>query len=307
MSARPTQSERPLNYPSLQGALPALVTAFTADGDSIDEDAARRHLDYLVTSGVSGVVTGGGTGEFTALTGDERRRITEITVGQIAGRVPVFAQTGATSTREAIELSEHARTAGADGIMLGLPYYEPLSDDQVVEYFGAVTTAVELPVMIYHYPYANGVQLTPELLRRLLDAWPAVRYVKDSGSDLGFTSMVRENFGERLQVFSGIESLSGPALLLGARGVVNAAANVFPAEFARLAASALAGDTAAVAAEWLRLMPFIRVMETNPFVSAVKYACRLVGYDVGPVRAPLEPLSSKARARVEQAVAMVRS
>ena len=149
----------------LSGVLTALVTPFTDDG-AIDEAVLRQVVDRNIDGGVHGVVACGSTGEFSALSGAERRFVVETVIDQSAGRVPVVAQTGAQSTAEAIELSQHAEKAGASVLMVVAPYYEPLSIEETKLYLRTVADSVSIPVMLYNLPVATGVNMTPDAGRR---------------------------------------------------------------------------------------------------------------------------------------------
>lgn len=121
------------NARQIGGLLPALVTPFDDDG-RIDETRLRAHIERTVEAGADGLVVCGGTGEFFALTSEERSRLVELACEQTAGRVPVIAQTGGMSIRAAVERSQHAQAAGASCLMVALPYYEPLTEEQAHAY-----------------------------------------------------------------------------------------------------------------------------------------------------------------------------
>ena len=274
----------------LRGIYPALVTPFTENGMSVDEDVLMELVDRCIDSGVDGLVACGGTGEFPSLTLDERRRVVEVVADRSAGRVPVVASTGGLSAREAIDYSLHASAAGAAALMLGVPFYEPCDEAQVLAYFRTVSSAVDLPLMYYHYPYATGFQLTPRFLGELSDAVPSLRYVKDSSGDFAaFTALAAAN--PDIGFFCGSDTLSGPAYLGGAVGLINGSANFVPSAFVRMGTSLRVGDTAAVTREWIRLLPLLSFIEEHPFVSSVKHALALSGLNVGGVRSPLAELS----------------
>ena len=136
-------------------------------------------MDRSIGGGVHGVVVNGSTGEFTALTSDERRRAVEIVVDQIGGRVPVVAQTGAASTAEAVRLSRHAESAGADIVMALTPYYEVLSEREIKAYFRTVAGSVNLPVMLYNIPGLTGIDLLPDTVGALAREVENIQYVKN--------------------------------------------------------------------------------------------------------------------------------
>lgn len=275
----------------ITGAMPALPTPFIADGSAIDLEALRAHVDHCVDGGVSGLVVGGGTGEFTSLTFEERQRSVATVVAQSGGRVPVIAHTGGMTPREAIDHAVHAQTVGANALMVGVPYYEPLSRRQVLKYFAAIAASVDLPLMPYNYPYATGVDLAPDLMAELVETIPAIQYLKDSSGNLVNQARTKELLGERISIFSGSDWQSGPALLMGAGGVINGGANVFPGAFHRMCRASTNGDPETVASEWLRLLPFLLFLEGRPFVSVIKNALRLVGSTMGTVvRPPAEDM-----------------
>src|SRR5689334_1766202 len=167
----------------LSGVLTALATPFTAD-DQIDEALLRRLVDRSIDGGVAGVVACGSTGEFAAMTGAERRLLVETVVEQAAGRVPVVAQTGAVSTREAVALSRHAESAGASVLMVVAPYYEPLTLDETLTYLRTVADAVSIPIMLYNLPVATGVNLSAEVVGALAAEVDNIRYIKDTSADM---------------------------------------------------------------------------------------------------------------------------
>ena len=278
----------------LSGVWPALVTPLTSDGRRIDEAALRTHVDFCVEAGVSGVVACGGTGEANYLSASERQQVTAVVADQVAGRVGVIVNAGGVNTGEAVALAEHGAAAGADAIMLGLPYGEALGVDQACGYFSSVAGAVELPLVAYNYPAGTGTNLEPDFLQRLLDETPAVRYLKDSGGSIVQQYEVVRRFGDRLPVFAGYDWQSAPALALGVAGLITGGMNAFPSIYARMFSAASSGDPALATAQWLRLMPFAAFLEAHPFVSSVKHACRMVGVPVGPVRTPGEELGHGA-------------
>jgi 4-hydroxy-tetrahydrodipicolinate synthase len=283
----------------LRGVFPALVTPFADEGQAIDESALRALVDHSLDGGVDGFVVCGGTGEFDSLTGAERRRSIEIVVEQTAGRASVVAQTGALSTIDALEHSKHAVASGADVLMIGLPFYEPLNTEQVITYFSTIADAVDVPLMAYNYPRATGFNLSPDVLAELVAAVPSVAYLKDSAGDLGQIHATAAR-PEHVSVFSGSDVQSVPALLMGATGLVNGASQVFPTEFAKIYAAATAGDNAGLIEHWTRLLPFLTFAERNPYPSAIKHALRITGVPIeANVRRPAPDLSTSALYELE--------
>lgn len=164
----------------LQGLLSALVTPFTADGAEIDEQGLRALVDRQIDEGVHGVIPCGSTGEFTTLTNDERRLVTEIVIDQTAGRVPVVPHIGALTAGEAIALGKHAEQKGADAVLTVAPFYEPLTPDDAMNYHRSVAGALSVPSMIYNIPIATGVNIDPELIGQLAREVEQIKYIKDT-------------------------------------------------------------------------------------------------------------------------------
>lgn len=248
----------------LHGVLPALITPFTDDGDAIDAHALAAIVDRLVGAGVGGLVPGGSTGEFTALSGAERRRLVEVTVDAAAGHVPVVAGTGALTTRETVELSVHAERAGAAAVMIVPPFYDALSWRELLAHYTAVADAIEIPIMYY-----------------------------DTGGDAVAATELIQSDGPTL--LNGWDTLTFAALAAGVRAVVWGVASVVPeqcVELHRLLIDDI--DLPAARELWARLWPLCQFLESQSYPAAVKTACGLVGDTTGPVRPPLLPLEHAA-------------
>jgi 4-hydroxy-tetrahydrodipicolinate synthase len=281
----------------LRGILTALATPFAADG-SIDEALLRDVVDRSIEGGVHGVVACGSTGEFSALSGDERRLVVEIVVDQAARRVPVIAQTGATGTAEAIALSRHAQSAGADVIMPVAPYYEPLSVDETLTYLRAVAGSVDIPVMVYNLPVATGVDLDPDTIGALAREVENVRYVKNTTTDMAQSAALIHNHGDVVSTFVGWDSLILASLTEGAAGVMAGTGNVIPAELVAVYDAVTAGDFDGARRAWARVYPLIDAIMNENFIAAVKSGMAAVGFPVGVPRAPVAELDPDAAARI---------
>ena len=270
------------------GVLPALITPFTDDGSAIDEDALAAIVDRLVGAGVAGLVPGGSTGEFTTLSGAERRRLVDATVEAAAGRVPVVAGAGALSTRETVELSVYAEAAGAAAVMIIPPFYEALSWRELLAHYSAVADAIAIPIMYYNLPSASGVRLSAAQLAEL-----PVSCLKDTGGDAVAATELIQTDGPTL--LNGWDTLTFAALAAGVRAVVWGTASIVPEECVELHRLLIDEiDLPAARELWARLWPLCRFLEGQSYSAAVKTACRLVGDTTGPVRAPLLPLDDAA-------------
>lgn len=208
------------------GPMPAITTPFRPDG-RIDEVGLARNIDGLIEAGATGVVAGGCTGEFWALTHDERKRLFAVAVEAVGGRGTVLVGSGAVTVDEAVALTRHAEEVRADGAVLVPPYFVKLTDDEIVAHYRDVCAASGLPVVLYNIP-GNAVNaLTPVLASRLADLDTVVA-IKESSGDwnnyYGTFLAVRD----RLRVFCGPSSVFGvPAVELGADGTIDCFPNVW--------------------------------------------------------------------------------
>jgi 4-hydroxy-tetrahydrodipicolinate synthase len=291
---------------TLSGVLSALVTPFDSDG-AVDEAMLRRVVDRNIDGGVHGVVACGSTGEFTTLSGAERRLVVETVIDQTAGRVPVVAQTGAQSTTEAIELSQHAEKAGASVLMVVTPYYEPLSIEETKLYLRTIADSVSIPVMLYNLPVATGVNMTPELVGELAREIENIQYVKDTTGDLAQAGKLIHHYGDVISTFVGWDSLLLTALTEGAAGVMAGTANVIPAELVSIHAALADRDLDRARAEWEQLYPLLDAIMSAPFVSAVKAALNATGFTVGDPRRPILPLDADSAAVITRLASAIPS
>jgi 4-hydroxy-tetrahydrodipicolinate synthase len=281
----------------LRGVLTALATPFAADG-SVDEARLRALVDRSIEGGVHGVVACGSTGEFSALSSDERRLVVEAVVDQTARRVPVIAQTGATSTAEAIRLSRHAQSAGADVIMPVAPYYEPLTVEETLTYLRTVAGSVDIPVMVYNLPVATGVDLAPDTVGALAREVENIRYIKNTTTDMAQSAALIHDHGDVISTFVGWDSLLLSAVAEGAAGVMSGVSNAVPTELVAVYDALSAGDLDGARRAWARIYPFVEAIMNLPFVAAVKAALAAVGFPVGVPRAPVAELDPDAAARI---------
>lgn len=271
----------------LHGVLVALVTPMKADG-SIDLNTLARHVETMIAAGIHGLVPLGSTGEFYALTVEERRAVLKTTLEIARGRVPVVPGTNAGSTREVVALSREAEELGCDGVMLAAPYYSLPRPAELRAHIKAVNDAIGIPIMLYNYPGRTGVDMTPEFIEQLLEL-PRVRYVKESTGEIGRISTLLRRCGDRLGVFCGADTVAFESLALGAVGWVGGVANVVPGshvELYRLITEKR--DFAAARKLYFQMLPLLSLMENGgKYTQWVKGACGLMGRPVGAPRAPL--------------------
>jgi 4-hydroxy-tetrahydrodipicolinate synthase len=278
-----------------KGSIVAIVTPFR--NDSIDEEKLRELVEFQIENGTDGIVPCGTTGEASTLDYDEHDRVIEIVVRQVNKRVPVIAGTGSNSTKEAIEMTAHARKIGADGALLVTPYYNKPSQEGLYRHYRAVAEAVAFPQILYNVPGRTGVNLLPETVARLADISNIVA-IKEATGSLQQASEVLALCGEKLDVLSGDDFITFPMMACGAKGVISVVANIMPKEVATLVDAFTAGNMEEARKWHLKLLKISNAMfiETNPV--PVKTAVALMGKATDEVRLPLAPMSEANRAKL---------
>ncbi|GAB2711206.1 4-hydroxy-tetrahydrodipicolinate synthase [Arthrobacter bambusae] len=288
--------------PQLTGVLTALSTPFDYDG-ALDVGTLRRVVDRSIDAGVDGVVAAGSTGEVGALSSEERLLLIETVIKQANGRVPVIAQTGATSTAEAIRLSQAAEKLGADVLMLITPYYEPLSLEETVTYLKDVATSVKIPIMLYNIPSVTGVNLDPATVRSLAEDVENIRYIKDSSANWEQALQLIHHHSDVIGTFIGWDAYLYSALVEGAAGVMAGTANVVPNEIVAVSRRIAEGDLSGALKLWKQLYPVIDALLSAPFIASVKAGLSLQGLPAGSPRRPTADLNTEDLARVKHALA----
>ena len=162
-----------------EGLMPALVTPFGEDGE-IDLRATEAVVERHIEAGVDGISALGSTGEFSHLTGSERRRFAEALVGMVDGRVPLVVGVGTTGTREAVDLARHAESVGADGVLSVSPFYWKVGEEALFRHFVTVAESVEIPTLVYNFPMLTGIDLSPALVGRLAAECSSIVGIKDT-------------------------------------------------------------------------------------------------------------------------------
>lgn len=275
------------------GIVPAMATPFNKNYD-IDYGALRALIGWYIESGVHGLSICGSQGEFFALDRDEHIRIMEHAVDAAGGRIPVYAGTGAVSTRAAIALTQAAEKIGVDVAMVITPSFISPRADELEQHFKAIAASTALPLLLYNNPPRTHLNITPSLFAQCA-ALDNIVGIKDSSGDVTqVIEYVRLTQGRRL-VFAGRDTIILAILLHGAHGAISPAANVFPRLLVKLYDEFRAGryDNARAISD--QLAPLRMAWELGSFPVVIKEAMALVGRDAGPTRLPILPLRPEAR------------
>lgn len=276
----------PMQKTFLCGSYPPLLTPFREG--KVDLEKFAELAERQAREGSHGVVVCGTTGEPSSLTPDERTELVNVAVEVIAKRIPVVAATGSQSFAETIEITTRAEKAGADAVLVVTPYYIKPSQRGLVEYFVSVGQRTELPLMIYHIPGRAAVSVKPATVARIAERLPNLVGIKHAVNDLEFVTELLTELGPEFRVFCGLEALSLPMLVVGARGLMNAVSNLAPARVAALYEAVEQGNLATARklhAELFELNQSI-FLDTNP--GPLKYMMSRLGLlDSPELRLPL--------------------
>lgn len=275
----------------LKGSLVAIVTPMHAD-DTLDLAALRKLVDFHVNQDTDGIVVVGTTGESPTVDFDEHCMLIRTTVEHAAGRVPVIAGTGANCTREAIELTEQAKTAGAGACLLVVPYYNKPTQEGMYLHYKAVAEAVDIPLILYNVPGRTGCDLANDTTLRLAQI-PNIVGIKDATGDIERGTDLLNRAPSDFTVYSGDDASCLALMLLGAHGVISVTANVAPRLMHELCEAAFGGDLLHANSINNKLFPLHQKLfvEANPI--PVKWVLREMGLIAEGIRLPLTPLSPK--------------
>jgi 4-hydroxy-tetrahydrodipicolinate synthase len=282
----------------IKGIIPAMVTPLN-DQEELDEAALRRLVNYLIERGVHGLFPVGSQGEFYALSAEEKHRVWEIVVEEAAGKVPVYAGTGAITTRQVIELNRIAEAAGVDAVSVLTPFFIHPTEAELYEHFVAIAEATNLPVLLYNNPGRTGLNLSAGLVARLGEH-PNIVGIKDSSGDLTLILEVIRQTDDDFTVLMGRDSMIFAGLQHGIKGAIAATANVAPALVVEIYEAFQEGDMGRALAAQEKLLPLRSAFGLGTFPVVVKDAMNMIGVPVGPGRRPLTSLTGEARDKLRE-------
>ena len=282
----------------LKGSCVALVTPMTSSGE-VDWDALGRLIDWHLESGTHGIVPVGTTGESATLTPVEHKRVIEVTVEHVDGRIPVIAGTGANATAEAIELTDAAKTSGADACLLVTPYYNKPTQEGLYRHYCAIADAVDIPMVLYNVPPRTACDMLPETVARLASVEQIIG-IKEACGDAERVGAIRALVDDEFIVLSGEDAQTLRMMELGAVGTISVSANVVPGLMAAFCDCYLNGDHVGAAELDQRLQPIHEILfvETSP--TPTKWALQQMGRIDEGIRLPLIPLSETHHDEVRQ-------
>jgi len=279
------------------GSLVALITPFR--NGQVDDDALRNLVRHHLEQGTHGIVPVGTTGESPTLSHEEHKRVIDIVVRETDGKIPVIAGAGSNNTRAAIELTEHAKEAGADAVLHVAGYYNRPSQEGLFQHFKTVHDAVNIPTIIYNIPPRAIVDIQPETMARLAEL-PRIVGVKDATGDLSRIGWERQLIAEGFSYLSGDDATAVAYNANGGAGCISVTANIAPRLCVELQNACAAGDYAAALAIQDRLMPLHSALFHEPSPAGVKYAASLLGLCSEQCRLPIIPLTTESKTAITQ-------
>jgi len=284
----------------IAGSMVALVTPMDAQG-GLDWDSLSKLVDFHLQEGTNAIVAVGTTGESATLSVAEHIEVIRRVVDQVSGRIPVIAGTGANSTSEAVELTENAKSAGADACLLVTPYYNKPTQEGLYLHFKHIAEAVAIPQILYNVPGRTVCDMLPDTVERLSKV-PNIIGIKEATGDLKRGREVLDRVSKDFLVYSGDDPTAVELMLMGGKGNISVTANVAPRAMSELCAAAMAGDAETARAINERLMPLHRALflEANPI--PVKWALHEMGLMGNGIRLPLTWLSQSYQERLRQAM-----
>ena len=285
---------------NLKGTTVAMVTPFTKD-DGVDEAGMRENINYLIDNGVDGLLAAGTTGESATITHDEQRKMIDILVDEVNGRVKAIAGAGSNSSKEALGLVQYAENAGADAALVITPYYNKPQQHGLYEHYKMLEESTNVPIIVYNVPSRTGTDIDVETIVKVAKLDKIVA-IKEANPDMDKVSATIKGLQDQdvknFMVISGNDNLTLPMISMGAMGVISVVANVDPARMSQMVNAALEGDFVKASKLHYELYDLMKVLfiESNPVPT--KDSLNMIGRPAGHVRMPLAPMKYESTVKL---------
>ena len=274
-----------------KGAGVAIVTPMTVDGE-VNYEVLGEMLEAQIEGGTDAIIICGTTGESATLSEEEHSAVIRYAIKKVNKRIPVIAGTGSNCTATAIKLSKEAEKDGADGLLLVTPYYNKATQKGLIAHYTAIAKAVSLPIILYNVPSRTGCNLQPETIAALVKNVKNIVGVKEASGNISQIAKVKLLCGDDIDLYSGNDDQVVPIRSLGGIGVISVLSNVAPKETHNMVMDYPNGDVDKARQMQLKAIPLIDALfsEVNPI--PVKKALNLMGWEAGPLRAPLTEMEA---------------
>ncbi|WP_210122977.1 4-hydroxy-tetrahydrodipicolinate synthase [Staphylococcus sp. GDY8P176P] len=281
------------------GMIAALPTPMLENGD-IDFESFEKLIEHVIAGGIHGVLVGGSTGEYSLMTFEERKKIIAFVTSQVNKRVQVMAGTGCHRTLDTIELTKFAEHVGADSALVINPYYMVTSDDGILDHYKAVAKNTDIGIVIYHYPDATGVELSPELIHEIskIEGVIGIKNTADGIHTSKLLNLVKDNTDFAL--LNGFEDLFLPSLSIGANGAIGLVHNLVPDKIAKLYELIQENNVKEAAELNKKLLPLFNLLEEETVPGTVKAGLKALGISDTTCRLPLQPASKSFEKKMTQ-------
>lgn len=283
-----------------EGVYPAVLTPFTKEG-KIDFEMFTINTEAQIKAGVHGIILAGTLGEASALETEEKFELLQYAKKITQGRIPVILNLSENTTQNAVNFAQKAKELGADGLMLLPPMRYKADSREVVEYFKAVATATDLPILIYNNPVDYGIYVTLEMFDELIE-YPTIQAVKESTRDLANVTRMINRFGKRIKILGGVDTICLETLMLGADGLVAGLVDAFPNETMAMYNYAKAGEYDKAVAIYRWFMPLLELDIHPKLIQYIKLAATAEGISNPYVRAPRLELQGEEAQRVNKII-----
>ena len=279
-----------MNKVPFKGVIAYPITPFDQE-EKVDISLFKKLVERLVISGSHGIAPLGSTGVLPYLTDEEKEAITEATIQQVEGRVPILVGVSNLTTEKTIHHAKFAENAGADAVMIIPMSYWKLTDDEIVAHYDAVASKISIPIMAYNNPATSGVDMSPALLKRLLEI-PNVTMIKESTGDIQRMHYLRKELGEEVAFYNGSNPLALAAFAAGAKGWCTAAPNLIPELNIELYNAVQNNDLETAQNLFYKQVDLLKFIVTKGLPRAVKSGLNILGENGGQLRSPLKPLTT---------------
>ena len=288
---------------SFEGTTVAMITPFTKDNE-IDEKGYRENINFLIENGVDGLLAAGTTGESATITIPEQKKLIEILVDEVDGRVATIAGAGSNATVDAVELAKYAEDAGADMALVITPYYNKPQPQGLIEHYKAVHNNTDIPIIVYNVPSRTGTDIDVDTIATVAKLDNIIA-IKEANPDLDKVSKTQkaiqdEGLDDKFTILSGNDDLTVPMMSLGAKGVISVVANVDPFRMSQMVNNALDGSYEKAMDLHYELYNLMKVLfiESNPVPT--KEALKMLNRAAGHVRLPLAPLKEENKGKLKE-------